>query len=170
MRYPALMLLLLAAFSRGAANADVSEGAVDFEDCASLADNDRRLACYDHAAETLANEEPVTSKATAQEIGVGRTESEPARAELEAAFGMEARLAEQGESLEQIGAKLETVETLGSGKRIFRLDNNQVWAEQTANPRVRLAAGDQVRIKAGSLGSFRLFGTGKKSTRVERVE
>lgn len=147
------MTVLAFIWSSGPVVAHVPPGLAD---CHGISDDALRLECYDEAMRTAA-----------------AAPSEPAGGDdagVEEAFGKEARLETEREKLDELRAGIVRVDAAQRDRRVFVLDNGQVWAEQSANERLKVTVGDPVRIRAGSLGSFRLFVEGGKlSTRVERV-
>jgi hypothetical protein len=171
----------------------------DLDDCAGLLDDAQRLACYDRVAgqsgsgtdaaiDTLpvaAPAPPAEASPTAVRALLGATEE----SEIEAAAGQAAggsegaqraeddfgagprmRRNENAETeLREIHASVVSIDQTASGKRVFYLDNGHVWREQSKSRSLRLSPGESVRIKAGSLGSYKLFGNGKVSTKVDRM-
>ena len=125
-------------------------------DCADIAEDSKRLACYDELA---AAHRPAPVTATTPVVVTAFDADE---------FGIEARHRATEPRLEAMTARVTRIDHGAGGKRIFALDNEQVWIERIFTRRVRVAPGDEVTIRSGSLGSFRLFAGGKSSTRVER--
>lgn len=143
--------------------ADAAELPTSLLACTDETDDARRLVCYDRALSEL---RPQPAPSAAEPAAPTTVAS---NAELESDFGKEARMEEDREQLEELSASVAGIETRTNGKRIFTLDNGQVWAEQAERKQLRVDTGDPIRIRAGSLGSFRLFASGKVSTRVERI-
>lgn len=160
----------------------------DLTECAREKSDAARLACYDRMAEDAIESdqqaydlkvpadqhtedaEAVVSDAAAPESDIAADETAGAIDN----FGMNRNVAEANEKtqpkLDQIYASIVDIETRSYGKRVITLDNGQVWVEESPSKSVRLEPGDKVRIKAGVLGSFRLFGANRRSTRVERIQ
>jgi hypothetical protein len=65
------------------------------------------------------------------------------------------------EPLAFIVAKVEKIEKNRQGKRLFTLDNGQLWAE-TDRDRLRIRKGQQVIIERGAFGSYNLKREGAK--------
>jgi hypothetical protein len=138
--------------------------------CISETDDARRLACYDREVPKIA----------AADVGVVQDRSpiedavSPQQRIPEEEFGLTAEMQRKNrnpdEELDEIRATILSISRRRSGARVFSLDNGQVWAEKSEERRLRLDSGDSVRIEAASLGSFKLFGSGKYSTRVSRIE
>lgn len=186
----AASLLIGLLFSAHAASAQ------SLAECARIVDANERVQCYDRlaateasaaapapAAESVPEPQPAPDPApqptpepqsapepvTAEQAEPPQGEA-PAAADAEADFGVEARMESGNKSeLREIEATLVSIEETASGKRVFRLDNDQVWFEQSRTRRLKLEPGDTVRIKAGSLGSYKLIGNAKISTKVERL-
>jgi hypothetical protein len=72
--------------------------------------------------------------------------------------------------LEQIEATVTEISFRGSGERVIRLDNGQVWLQTEVTVRGPLSLGDTVVIRRGALSSFRLVTPGRVSLRVRRIE
>tara|TARA_R110002110_G_scaffold415860_1_gene658743 strand:+ start:70460 stop:70987 length:528 start_codon:yes stop_codon:yes gene_type:complete len=126
--------------------------------CAKLATASERLSCYDEIAASLGvgsvrSSEPEDS----QHINVRPTEAlvgtaiatEPKEAEDN--FGKEHWNSER--DVEQVQARIATVQKDAYGKLVVKLDNEQVW-RQVNDERIRLAEDDQVTIERGLLNSF----------------
>jgi hypothetical protein len=177
MRTPYLLIPgLLAALA--AAPAAAGEAA-DLRRCAELESDAQRLECYDAALREEAAEpppgqqpampepsEPIAARAAPAQA----PPAEPAPA-AEARFGLDtpAEPAQPVEEVKELGASITAIEVRRNGERIFTLDNGQVWAEKSPSPSLYLEVGDRVTIKSGLFGSHRLFGTGKRSSGVDRV-
>jgi hypothetical protein len=180
MRVVLLALGLLFAAAAGGAEPDLTECLKERSDAA-------RLACFDRVAAGAAESgQPVPAATKAQEPPAAAAESSPPpppvadsgaspdeKAEAIDNFGMNRNVAEANDTappeLDQIHVSIVEIETLRSGKRLFTLDNGQVWMEQSVAKSLRLKPGDEVRIKAGMLGSFKLLDANRRSTRVERI-
>jgi len=163
--------ILVAVAFPAVATADVAD---DARTCAGVENADARLACYD-ALFRPDQEEPAAVPAspaaepvrtTAESAPAKEIAAAPAAAELGAD---DLRRTQPPERPTETTAVIVSIDELRSGARLFELDNGQVWREKRNKPGLRLSAGDEVRIKAGSLGSYKLFGGGKTSTSVERI-
>jgi hypothetical protein len=156
----------------------------DLSECLQEQSDAGRLACYDRVAIGESEDgQRVPDGATSAEQPAPAIVAGPAGQDSDVAareavdqvdnFGMNDRIAEEKSEasppLDEITATIVAIETRRYGERILTLDNGQVWEEEQPQTRVRLEVGDLVRIKAGALGSFKLFGSTKRSTRVERV-
>ncbi len=158
--------------------AALADDAARVLECAEVEDDERRLECYDRvAADDDAGAAPETTPsaaapAAATAPGNARhpAPTEPV-ATAEDRFGLDAeREADDREDEpDQISARITHIEARRHGERIFTLDNGQIWVEDSPNPSLRLDAGDTVTIKSGLFGSQRLYGSGNRSSRVDRV-
>ncbi|UTW60115.1 hypothetical protein KFE96_07340 [Kordiimonas sp. SCSIO 12603] len=157
--------------------------------CGAIDDTAKRLTCYDklfRAKTVVAEKKPDAKKlqaalkeaearakaAEARLAELERKQQELAKQQAKAAqtpeqaFGKSERKAEDIDELE---ATIEEVATLKNNQAIIFLDNGQIWRSIESAKRFYLKAGKTVRIKKGSLGSYRLFvGKSKKALRVKR--
>ena len=172
--YPLLLGLMgwVAAASAAAGETD------ELSRCAELESDAKRLECYDAALRQDAAEPPRKQRAGLPEASKPATaEAAPAQATVppapaaEARFGLAAPAepAKPAEETKELGARITAIKVRRNGERIFTLDNGQVWAEKSPSPSLRLEVGDRVTIKSGLFGSHRLFGSGKRSSGVDRV-
>lgn len=168
-RGAAVTLLLGAA---AVAGADSERDAL--EACRSIADDARRLACYDGIllpetapqpsaiAETVAVPEPpavpdpppvAPAPASASEDGnvvqrgLGR---------LRGLFGRDEPPVEKPPELQSIDAQVVKFVKLARGNHRLTLEDGQVWREIEVKPRARYRVGDNVEIARGALGSYNL--------------
>lgn len=171
--------LILGLMATLAAPAAVGETG-DLRRCAELESDAKRLACYDAVLREEAVDrpseqqppipepsEPAAAKATAP-APAPRVEPAPA---AEARFGLEApsEPAQPAKDVKELAASITEIKVRRNGERIFTLDNGQVWAEKSPSPSLHLEVGDRVTIRSGLFGSHRLFGSGKRSSGVDRV-
>lgn len=147
-------------------------------ECADVANETERLACYDR--ETARIQAPASAAPVVQEVApaapqaatvaTSKTDAPPANVDD---FGKDEKMRreereEESGPVKEIHAVIVSIEQSRYGKRTFTLDNGQVWTEKFVMKAMRLESGDTVRIKSGSLGSYKLYGSGKVSTKVER--
>ncbi len=154
--------------------------------CASISDDQQRLACYDAAfgrpvpvAPPAATSNAVATSATpalADEAAAPASTMTGASDPL-ADFGLseQAKAARDPEKARQsnpdsITATVTEVGKQPRGQFIVTLDNGHVWVQSETNSRARLAVGDLVTIKKGALASYLLVTPGKVATRVKRVQ
>jgi hypothetical protein len=151
-------------------------------DCALIEPDDKRLSCYDahfrgHAvkvqsAEDASQEERAPLAAGSPADGSrtpGRVvEAEPrapaagARVRApEEEFGLSAAQVVEREradsptpELDQLEARVASLERTGAGHFVLTLDNGQRWIEVAPSQRVRFRAGEPVTIRRAALGSF----------------
>lgn len=160
-----------------AAGLSISTGMADevpeqLRRCAEIEDDARRLACYDRhvrggAAETTAAA-PSAAAPVSGSPAPGSSEPPPA-ADAEQGFGLPEEREQREEEPDLISARITRIDVRRNGERIFTLDNGQMWVEDSPAPSLRLEVGDTVTIKAGLFGSHRLFGSGHRSSGVDRV-
>lgn len=144
------------------------------EACRSIADDARRLTCYDGIllpetapqpsaiAETAAVPDPpvvpdpppvAPAPASAAEDGnvvqrgLGR---------LRGLFGRDEPPVEKPPELQSIDAQVVEVVKLARGNHRLTLEDGQVWREIEVKPRARYRVGDKVEIARGALGSYNL--------------
>ena len=119
--------------------------------CAQEKDDPQRLACYDRemAHYTVPPEQ---------------------------AFGLTPEKVRKTQHIESVAAEPQrlsaTVTSLAQrphGEIVFTLDNGQVWVQQEAADS-RVKVGDVISIKPGSFGSYFLYSTSGRATRVKRVQ
>jgi len=70
----------------------------------------------------------------------------------------------------QITAKVTHVGVRARGELVVTLDNGQVWAQLAPLAYFPLEAGDVVRIKSASLGSYQLIAPSQRATKVTRIQ
>ncbi len=128
--------------------------------CRSIADDSKRLACYDAlAVDTVQAREP------------------PATVSAESLFGRDAAqtsaVLQQQTGISQaqtLDAEISSVETRANGKLLISLQNSQRWEQIDGRP-LDLANGDLVRIRKAAFGSYLLYKqAGGRSIRVRRLD
>ena len=164
-----------------AAEASVLERA---QACVNQSDDTQRLACYDAAlgAVSKADESPGTNDAIppvpqnrAASPAPSPTTGGPTATESFGFYGDIAREKVDREAaaapkLKMLQARITALEYLPLGEFVVTLDNGQVWRQKTKESIGPLHVGDEVTIRAGALGSFRLSGSSNRSTLVQRVK
>lgn len=159
--------------------------------CASIADDQRRLACYDEAfgqpvsvvptvaAPAVASSAAVAGSGTPAVASAAAVSSAATTGAVDpqADFGLseQAKVARDPEKAKLTNPDSITATVTEVGKRprgefIVTLDNGHVWMQSETNSRARLAVGDTVTIKKGALASYLLITPSKVATRVKRVE
>ena len=154
------LALTVALIALSAASALASEFPAALRACTTERDDARRLACFDREAAVLL-----------QQPAAG-AESAPLTAEQR--FGLGGKLAAGPENkpppaLKELKAKVAGVSLLPRGEFVVTLDNSQVWIEEPPAHHLELAAGDQVTLIPGVLGSFFLAASSGRGARVKRV-
>ena len=122
--------------------------------CAKETDDARRLRCFDAAVADLQRAPAAPAAAVAREDKFG------ARGDLDR---------ERREELKEITGTVTEVSARPHGELVVTLDNGQVWAERTANTKIKVKVGDTVKIESGALGSFVLIAPNGRSSKVSRV-
>jgi hypothetical protein len=171
--------LLAAAVAAGAANAAPPPAGLSastraqvlqsLSDCRKLTDNAARLACYDTATASLEQAE-----AKGDIVVVDREQARKVRRQ---AFGFtlpSLAMFEKGEKQEDIDNTTGTVAAArqnGARKWVIKLEDGAIWTqvdatELFADPK----AGDPVRIKKASLGSYLMVVGKNGAIRAHREE
>jgi hypothetical protein len=136
-------------------------------DCRALTDPTPRLACYDAATTALD-----TAERQGDVVVVDRAQVGEARRQL---FGFQLpsiNLFERGTTVEQINA-IETTLTRagrsGEGRWIFTLADGGVWRQIDTEPlRFQNRAGEPVRVRRATLGSYLMVVGDSRAIRVRR--
>ena len=146
--------------------------------CAKETDDARRLHCFDAVVADLPRA-PAAPAAGAATTAAVRPSAPPAAAppaapvasvSREEKFGARGDLdREKREELKELTGKVTEVGSRPHGELVITLDNGQVWAERTANSKVRVKVGDTVKIESGALGSFTRIAPNGRSSKVARV-
>lgn len=161
--------------------------------CATEPDDARRLACYDDAVGVV-RETGNSQTANAQNASVQNAPApntpradvptpKPSSAAADERTATE-RFGYQGEiareqidrqaattpKLKMLQARITDIESLPLGEFVLTLDNGQVWKQKAKESIGPLRVGDQVTIRAGALGSYRLSASSNRSTLVQRVK
>jgi hypothetical protein len=150
--------------------------------CVTETDPAQRLACYDAALGVGSDAGSSRAEATPSNPTSAPVTELPAPAVDERTaverFGYYGEIAREevdreaaaAPKLEMLQAHVTEIEWLPRGEFVLTLDNGQVWRQKTKQSIGPLRAGDQVTIRAGALGSFRLWGSSNRSTLVQRVK
>lgn len=140
--------------------------ATPLSQCAAIADDGQRLACYDELARQSARQDPVAAQAPTGE-------PEPAPDPV-AEFGRNAQMqeipAEPEPTLSALTANIVEIGKRARGERLFFLDNGQIWAETERKSGGNFRKGTSIEIRRGRFGGYRLFGRGNRGYRVERLK
>ena len=161
-----LSMLMAAALAAQVATPS-SDGPVDrLIACRQISGDMERLACFDRAVASLDD-----ARRKKDVVVLDRAEVRQAKRSL---FGFSLpsiRLFGSGsddEALRQLVGRIEDVSGLPGGLLRFRLVDGGLW-ETTEAVMVPLRKGDEVTIKAGTLGSYVATAPGRRAVRVRRL-
>lgn len=186
MRSDVFLLVLAGFFSSVAVAVDLQDGLLR---CSQEENDAARLDCYDReiarirqSAPAQRVDESMWNPAIAKPEATTATESKTVSLATEsglqesniADFGKDEKMLrsereQESGSIDEMYATVVAIEKSASGKRVFSLDNGQVWLEKFETRALKVEPGDPVRIKSGAFGSYRLFGSAKLSAKVERI-
>lgn len=153
------LLACLSATSVSAKDGDASP----YAPCAEIADDSERLACFDatyaREGELLAQRAEAARQESVENFGLSDLQIRE-REEAERGPDAVTELDEEG----QIAATVVGVFVNDrSGKRIFTLDNGQIWAEaQVSRMKRNPREGQSVTISKASLGRYQLRVDGRR--------
>lgn len=145
--------------------------------CRAIADDAARLACYDRLADAADKSNTIVSVTELTPATAPPLPPPPASAPTpEELFGHDAVTSEEMMRqaagigrLEELDQRVTAMRRSPDGKLVLTLANGQVWA-QIDSRRVRLAAGDEVRIRRAAMGSYLLAGADMtQGIRVRRI-
>lgn len=153
--------------------------------CASIEQNDTRLACFDRLMHTeqaqaasprppappqAAPQPPIESTAKAGAVAASQTPTAPVRkSEPVAEFGMEAQR-QREQAVDEISATITQVAKDPRGKYIITLDNDMVWKQQDTDY-FRPKKGDLATVERGALGVFYFaVESGNRRIKVKRLK
>jgi len=178
---PALFVLLASA-------AAVAQSPSDVAQCAAIAADAERLACYDHLfahrTEQSQSRPTPTAPATAPATAASSAAAGAAAASKPAAnvpvastahddFGLDGRPPpgqKEKKGPDEMQARIAEVVTEARGEYLLTLDNGQVWQQKEADWHLAFNVGDEVIIKRGTLKSYRLQLKGNnRATPVTRI-
>ncbi len=135
--------------------------------CRAVSDSAARLACYDQTTEALD-----TAERQGQVVVVDRAQVTAARRQL---FGFQLpsiTLFDQGDAAEpinQIETTLSRAVMVGEGRWLFTLADGTAWRQiDSESVNFRNRAGEAVRVRKASLGSYLLTTGGSRAVRVRR--
>lgn len=135
--------------------------------CRAVADSAARLACYDQTTEALDSAER-----QGQVVVVDRAQVTAARRQL---FGFQLpsiTLFDQGETadpINEIETTLSRAVMVGEGRWLFTLADGTAWRQiDSESVNFRNRAGETVRVRKASLGSYLLTSGSSRAVRVRR--
>lgn len=135
--------------------------------CRAVADNAARLACYDAATAALD-----TAQQQGELVVIDRAAVNQTRRDL---FGFDLPTLPrlfgnaQTQELDSIETTLQGASQAGEGRWVFRLADGSSWRQIDSDPvRFQNRAGQEVRVRKASLGSFLLTVGNSRAVRVRR--
>ena len=136
----------------------------ELRSCVAIEKNSERLACFDRGIALLASDrpQPIAAPAPSAESMFGLPAAAPAA--VPAAGSAAVR-----QTLTSITARVRSIRREGDGLWRTELDNGQTWRELAGRTTLLLAAGDEVTINRGVLGSFSMVTPSGRSLKVNRV-
>ena len=137
--------------------------------CRSIAESDRRLACYDEAAAAFAQ-----AQQSGQVVVMDVEEVREARRGL---FGLNLQLPSLavfggGDEVEQITERdfvIQSVRQSASGDWVFTMEDGTVWRQNDGNLSRRPRSGDTAHVTRRALGSYSMNVNGARAIWVERI-
>ncbi len=135
--------------------------------CRAEKNDARRLACYDQELDRISRE--ATTPGSPVAAATAQTPEER--------FGYRGVLAreetdrkkQETRALEELVATVTGISAGPNGALVVTLDNGQVWRQNRPESFFHLKAGERIRIEPAVLGSYLLYGSSKRSTRVTRL-
>jgi hypothetical protein len=135
--------------------------------CARTSNEAARLSCYDTAVVAIDAALAAEIAARKQET-LARQAEEQRLSQAKAAqdkvdsFGANTLPSEKQpgtrvEAVDMLDAKIDGVSYTALGNLIARLDNGQTWVQTETITLPRIKVGDEVKIKRGALGSYRMI-------------
>ena len=117
-------------------------------DCAGVADQQQRLACFEElAAEYAPGPGAAADSETPEQFGLEHKTPEP---------------------VVEIAARVTSLGKNALGKIVFTLDNGQTW-QQKDSKRLIVREGDEIRIERGALSAFYLSAGDNRRIQVARI-
>jgi Protein of unknown function (DUF3121). len=144
------------------------------QQCADIAVDIDRLACYDRRFPPSARSSPAPATTSPSRA------ADPATHEAAAAVGADARrdfgLSEADKRRHQglptdadsISVTIQSISRRLTGEQVFETTEGQVWVEIEATSHVRLKPGETVTIRRAALGSYVLVTSKRAGTKVRR--
>ena len=137
--------------------------------CRAIADNAARLSCYDTAVSALDAAERQGEVVVMDRAQVGEARRQLFGFEMPALPRLFGAAAEGVPEIDSIETTLQSATQLSDNHWVFRLADGGVWRQIDSDPfRYRPRAGDAVRVRKASLGSFLLTVGDSRAVRVRR--
>lgn len=141
----------------------------EFAKCVQVKADKKRLACFDKVALKKVSSTFAQSKERATTIQNEKAELEAAQAVANFSKEDLKRTAKE-KGPESITAVVSSVKKLVRGQLVVYLENGQKW-QQKDSGKIKLKAGDNIRLRKGSMGAVYLFKVGAhRNIRVKRLK
>lgn len=161
-----VVFYLISASSFAEAKSDLVNA---LSDCAKIATDNQRLRCFDKLAASKAELLP-------QAVDLNGPVSNIEPIKLKAAKKVDdfskqhLKKTKQEQGLDSITAKISKLNKLLRGQWVIYLENGQKW-QQKDDAKMKLALGDKVLLKKGSMGVVYLYKEGShRNIRVKRLK
>lgn len=165
------VLLALPAIAPAQDSGGATRGVDMFNQCAEVANDAERLACFDRVTREMraANRPGGTAATTARPS----TPQQSAQQERDD-FGLNpVKVREQRsqpEPVKQIKARLAAAKVVGPGYWTFLLDDGAIWQMSELDPNfLPPRRGDTVRVRRGVMGGFLMDTSRQAAIRVKRI-
>jgi len=167
MRFATILILAALLGSPAAAQTGSNPSPLDpLYQCASIAAEAERLACYDHAVASL--------RSDAEQGRILAVDSAAVEEMQRESFGFDlpvlARMFQgDADAITGVDAQIERVYSLG-GFGTFQLSNGQTWQQTERGRYNNVRAGDTVSVHQAAFGSYMLRAQRGQGHRVRRVD
>lgn len=168
---PFVLLMVPAALP--AQNSGAARGVEMFNQCAEVANDAERLACFDRVTREMRAAPRADGPAAAATTTRPMTPQQSARQEREDFGFNQQRVREeraQPEPLKEITSRVAAAKVVGPGYWTFLLEDGAIWQMSELDSSFRPPnAGQTVRVRRGMMGGFLLDTRGQASVRVKRI-
>ncbi len=136
-----------------------------FEKCRSIADDTERLACYDNAVAVAGQlaEQLAEQREERRKEDFGLSDLDIAKRDQEAVDEGQEGVKREPEPKQITATLTDAYQNPRTGKKLFVLDNGQIWRETTSGTMRRLPRnGTTITVEKSSLGGFKLRAEGRR--------
>ncbi|ESP92298.1 protein of unknown function (DUF3121) [Pseudoalteromonas luteoviolacea] len=138
--------------------------------CQNIQQDQQRLQCYDQFMNQYQSKQVVKNNQANTALPHQHNAVEQTNSTQPERFGLENKITQQKDYVDNITAKVTQVNKSAHGVRTFELSNQQVW-KQIGSDAFFAKQGDSVTIKRGSFSSFLMSKSGSSRTiRVKRIK